>query len=332
MGSYTRVRFKGIVDFEISGYPEENIVLMKKILKYAYISSGAQDSCISNTFNGFNQLAFNLMKLYQEASETESPMKHSNGETIPFSNSIYMHPVGTLGSPDWLIYEGDNIPMAGWSHSSNAKWHREMSFLDAKSIKMEYTKYHYDEETDKEWSEDITFDSIGYLYEFKQFFYKRWNELHCATELDMKKKYSTVSPKHSMCHLDIYSAINNSTRDVAERFAKANLLMAEKYLENKYNKAEIYNLKQHYGFKISFDRKISKRSIKQRVNVSYPKTTFKSLIVKYLSDKRWKKCEINSSDNVMNGYNNDGSYWFIIEKSQLNDNKMEYILNKIYGG
>lgn len=333
MGSYTNIRFKGIADFQISGYPEENIIFMEKILKYAYISRGAQDSCISNTFNGFNQLAFNLMKLYQEASETESSMKHNNGEHIPFSNSIYMHPVGTLGSPDWLIYEGDEIPMAGWSHSSNLKWHREMSLHKAKSIKIEYTKHHYDEETDNEWSEDIIFDSIGNLSEFRKFFYKRWNELHCKTELDMKKKYSVVSPSHSMRGLDIYSAINNGSKNVAERFAKANLIMSEKYLKNDgFNKVDIYHLNGRYGFKIYFDKKVSKRNMKQRINVLYTKIPFKSLIVKHLSDRRLIKFEINPKDKILSESNKDGSYWVVIKKSLLNDNKMEYILNKLYGG
>ena len=335
MGSRTIIRIEEIAEFVVSGYSEENIIVMKKILKNSYITNGAQDSCISNTFNGMNQLSFNLMKLYQEASQSESPMKHNNGETIPFSNSIYMYPLNTFGDHevDWLIYKGDKIPMWGYKHSANIKWHREMSFRNAHSIKMSFTKYLYDEETDNEWTEDAVFDSIGNLLDFKKFFYRRWNELHCATELDMKKKFTRNAPEYSTCGFPVKEKINNKIKNNAEKLALANLMMSEEYLKkDTLNCANIYDIGTHYGIKFYSKTRVNHIETSRRIKIIYSKIPIKSLIKKHLDDHRGRSPHLNPKDKIIGKSNKDGSQWIVIKKPLLSDNKIEYIINTIYGG
>jgi len=328
MGSETRVRIEGIADFEVSGYAEENISTMKQILKYAYISSGAQDSCISNTFNGLNQLAFNLMKLYQEASETKSDMKHNNGENIPFSNSIYMYPVDTLGSIDWLIYEGDDIPMAGFSHSSNIKWHREITLHNAKSIKMKYTESSYSEDLDEESTEEKIFDSIGNLLEFKKFFYKRWNELHCATELDMKKKFTCCID--DSFPVDMNTTIKNSIKNSAVKFALSCLMVSKHYIEKDIlNSATIYDNGTHFAIRVHYDKRASHLSYHKRIKMFHTDGTIKFLMNK-LSDRRGKTPHINTKDKIIGKINKDQSFWIIVKKHQLTDKKIRYIIKKLF--
>jgi hypothetical protein len=109
--------------------------------------------------------------------------------------------------------------------------------------------------------------------------------------------------------------------------------MSKKYLKKDIlNCATIYDNGTHYGVKFFSKKRVSHISISKRIKTVYSKIPIKSLIKNYLTDNRGREPHINPKDKVIGKSNKDGSQWIVIKKPLLSDNKIEYIINTIYGG